>query len=300
MIAEETLFFHIGIHKTGSSFMQRQFFPSVRGLHYLDIRTHCRGFLEYVLRVDEFIYDKSEARRRFELRPENGNCKVTVVSDEMFYAPLQWSRYTNRSRGIQRLLDLFPQAHFVIVLRNQPSLLRSLYRMYVKTGGSAGLADFLEYHTAPGYLRFYEYVDYLSRVAGKQRVTVFLYEDFVQNPINFLNNWCELLGVTNDDWSHIIGKRENPSISSRLLPILRVANRFVSSQRNPQLLFPKYFHDGLSSFLLLMSGLAGKGTSTSSFERSERFRLLIDDCRKGNRMLAAVLERDLQNLGYPC
>jgi len=280
--------------------MQRIFFPSLKGIQYCDCRKDYHTFLDLLLHTDEFDFDPQQALKSFRLSGSLKKNVPTVFSDEMFYAPLQWSRYLNRTRGCYRLPKLFPGSQVSIVLRNQRSLLSSLYRMYIKTGGTSSWLNFLNRNISEGYLHYDSYIFELKNRFGSDNVAVFLYEDFVHTPESYLNSWCEWLGVDVLGWNRIIlNHNENPSISPGLLPLLRVANRFFSSRRHSDLFLPSLFHGALGKILLIFSKPI-KGTNYNLCPDTEKLTNLLEDCRKGNRRISTLLNRDLTKLNYPC
>lgn len=55
------VYIHLGIHKTGSSFLQKEFFPKYEGeLCFLD-RSKLSEFKAYVLNADDFEFDANKA-----------------------------------------------------------------------------------------------------------------------------------------------------------------------------------------------------------------------------------------------
>ena len=294
------IYVHVGIHKTGSSFMQRQFFNSLEGIHYCDCRNEYHDFLDYLLHQDEFDFSQERASVLFQEAGELTSSVPVVLSDEMFYAPMQWSRYTNRRRGCERLAKLFPTAKVAIVLRNQLDLLQSFYMMYIKTGGTSSWSGFLKKNIADGYLHYASYIEALERLFGNGNVKIFLYEDFVESPENYLSGWCDWLGVSGSGWDkQIIQRDENPSISPGYLRILRYANKFLSSRRNPDQLLPKQLHSVCSKALLAMSKHKSTSARHSLCPANEILDGLLAGCRAGNKTLSDMLNRDLSKLNYP-
>lgn len=293
------IFLHFGIHKSGSTFMQQSFFPSLEGIDYCHCGTRHRQFIDYLLHADDLEFQPEHARGLFDQTATLDGSGPVVVSNEMFYAPLMWNRYTHRRRGCDRLAAVFPEGHAAIVLRNQRDLLESLYGEFVANGGTSSWPQFLRNQVASGYLHYGSYIIYLRECFGRENVSVFFYEDFVSDPTDYLEKWCDMFGVSPAGWKREITMlRNNPSISPSLLPFLRLANRFVSSKRHPELVLPRSLHKLLRVGLLRCSTLFKK-TSRSSYPENEIMRDLLDGCREGNRAIADLVDRDLTELGYP-
>lgn len=280
--------------------MQDAFFPGLRGINYCHCRTQCREFLVYVLRTDDLEFNADYARKLFDESVALNESDTVVLSDEMFYAPMTWSGHVHRQRGCDRLAAVFPEGRVAIVLRNQRELLESLYREFIQNGGTASWPNFLKKHVAAGYLHFGSYVMHLKERFGASGLNVFLYEDFVLRPEEYLDSWCDVLGVGRGGWDRGITEiRSNPTVASGLLPILRAANRVVSSKRHPELLVSRAFHKWLTAVLLKLSPRVN-GSSRSLCPDNAALRNLLDDCRPGNREISRYLGRDLDTMGYPC
>ena len=245
---------HFGTHKTASTFMQKRFFPSLPGVHYCNCRTEYRRFLNQIINVEDFEFEASKALAEFNSVAELDPALCQVLSDEMFYAPLFYNWYCFRGRGCERLSAVFPGARAAIVFRNQGDLARSMYQMFVRRGGSSSWENFLRHKIPSGYFSYFAYVCKMSELFGKDNVFVYFYEDFLRNPHDYLNRWCDMLGVPRDSWNEsIIGKWENRGFAPSLIGIKRFTNRFISSRNQADLLFPRYFGEAVNRLLAAFS-----------------------------------------------
>ncbi|GAB5565785.1 MAG: hypothetical protein Wins2KO_28480 [Winogradskyella sp.] len=296
------VYVHLGIHKTGSSFLQKVFFP-----HYTDNvcfldRAKLASFKEYVLNEDDFEFEKTKALELFnEAVGANQNCNKVVISDEEFYGN-PYLAVLDRKRNFDRLYEIFGKSLKVILfLRNQQNLLNSLYNQYVKTGGSASFKAFLNYKKYPlnfrvPYLLYDKYVDYLIKTTGVDKVKIYLYEDFLENKSDVLNDMNkfitnksnELLGFSNFD------KKVNASLNNGNIPVLRFLNKFTKSLKSPFLLLHINAHKLIRKlFLNLRFGLSPKRNYILTSLTS------IDDVKASNTRLKKCCTRlELQKYGY--
>lgn len=280
--------------------MQEEFFPGLEGVAYCHCRSRCPDFLEYLLHADDFEFKSEHARELFEKDVNVDRSVPLVLSDEMFYAPLAWNGDVHRRRGCERLADVFPGAHVAIVLRNQRDLLESLYREFIKNGGTSPWPRFLGSQIAPGYLHYNPYVAYLFDLFGAGKVSVFLYEDFVAGAEAYLDSWCDALGVARTGWDRgIASVYSNPGISPGLLAVLRIVNRVVANRRHPELVLPRGAHALVRAAFLRCSNWF-KGSSRRLCPDTDALQRLLESCRDGNRELSELLDRDLRDLGYRC
>lgn len=160
--------FHVGYQKCGSTFLQRRFFRAVDGLNYIPVN----GLTYGLIKADDLFYDPEETlaqiRDRFEVPG-----KVNVVSHEQFIC-----NYQHITRTCDRLKALSPDAKVLIIIRNQPSLLQSMFQQRIRGGFGYTFHRYVTEMcqrdgTLPG-LFFSRVIDlYKSRFGDRVRVELF-------------------------------------------------------------------------------------------------------------------------------
>lgn len=133
---------HVGLQKTGSSFLQKHVFPNADGICYVGRPytqdNHAFNTLQY---ADSTLFDSELLRRELEKIREVGHGKpVVVISDELF-SGFPFYNYLNRATIAERLGSIVPEAEVLVFVRNQLDLILSLYNQYVKLGWYAGALD---------------------------------------------------------------------------------------------------------------------------------------------------------------
>ena len=297
------LHLHLGIHKTASTFLQRRFFPALGGVRYVSARGPLRPWLHAILRDDDLDFDPGASRRALDAAfdTEPGHAAPRVVSDEQLYGS-PYDGGATRTRTLDRLAQVAPDAHVHVVFRRQPDQLRSLYLQYVKTGGGASVEEFLTHrgwplHVTPGYFRYAEYVEALQARFTASRVHVYLFEDLRADAEGWLRAWCGALGVPEDGWPRdILAARDNPGIAPRVVPWLRAANRVARSGKQPFQAMP------------LVAHRAARWLAEAASARLRDKGQVIDDARalaflthmhSSNQRLGALTGCDVAALGYP-
>lgn len=119
------LFIHVGIHKTGSTFLQRKIFPFWPDISYLN----AWGDLYSI--VNQSTGDK------------------ILMSNEMFTG-LPWSPSgitwrTEREQCLDTLSKIFPEAKIILFIREHSQLIISFYRQYLHEGGTEKISDFFSF-----------------------------------------------------------------------------------------------------------------------------------------------------------
>lgn len=212
---KKNIIIHIGLHKTASTFLQTYVFPRFDNCTLLT-----RPFTQYneafnrLQYADDTLYDKSQ----IESIIESIQTSNIILSDENLSGKLFFYNALNRSLIAKRLCELFPEAKIVIVLRNQMDFINSAYNNYIKGvhKGKKGIHKFIKYeskayddfklHSArakidnyPDYLLYNTDDECLNLEVLKYskllelykslfpEVKVLLYEDFLVNPGDFLN-----------------------------------------------------------------------------------------------------------------
>ena len=199
---------HLGLHKTASGALQRQFFPACGGLNLLTtLDPAVRQFVHAVTRKDPLYFDPKQALELVggQVRSD----RVNLLSNESLsgppYAGVAEGGLDHRSPVLQNLRAAFPDARVVLVLRRQDSLARSLYRQYLKRGGTARVQHFYGISAAhqPPLMSldrfcFSPFVRCVFESFGS-RVLVLTFEEFLRDQRLFLERLCHFIGVERPD-----------------------------------------------------------------------------------------------------
>ena len=226
--------FHIGYHKTATTWFQSRFYPFVEADVVERSTIH-----DTFLRPPGLEFDPKAARLRI-----RGNIESQVFCDE----ELSGNPHNGGLNGLlseavaNRIADAFPEAKVVIFIRNQFSMARSVYKQYVKMGGTWSAERYFlpgRFRAAmnvapnrnptlrPGHLSYSKLVGKYVELLGRPNVYVYLYESFVTDPLRFLEGMCQDLGLnTKCPLDSLDFSSTNQSFSSYSLQIVRLLNHF--------------------------------------------------------------------------
>jgi len=112
----DNFFFHIGLHKTASTYLQRVVFPTWPGIIYLRHRN-----IEYFLRLSP--------------------AEKYLISCEGL-SGATFANLDERLKCIARLAEMFPGANTIIGFRPHGGFVASLYSQYLRYGGSKAFDSF--------------------------------------------------------------------------------------------------------------------------------------------------------------
>lgn len=303
---------HIGYHKTGTGWFQRRFYPAVGNARYVPRAT----VREALLGPSALQFDPIAARQHLEVDRE-GEGESVLLCEEELSGNIHWSglRGCLTKDVAYRLRQVLSEARIVIFIRNQYSALASSYVEYIKEGGTHPPRHYFfpdrRYRRAHYALRSaphfsFDHFDYhtLARhyeeVFGRDRVHVFLFEEFQQGGKRFVQGFAEELGLEVDPEA-VAEDRVNPGYPAVLLPLARGLNRFTWRDVPDKHYF--FTLPGCHRFRVLL--LRGLSRLISPMDPAP-FRLdaktkaaAARHFSEGNRRLAEDRGLDLARHGYP-
>lgn len=296
-------FIHVGLPKTANNFLKERFFPTLKDLCLCDIKRSHKRFMDYFYFASDFEFDPSYARQLLRECSDPANAGSPHVISSEGFSGTPWNGAILRKRNFDRIAGIFEYPHIVVVLRNQADMLQSHYLHYIKHGATVPWRVFLrdQRHNlvwARDYLKYGYQVKYLIDIFGQDRVSVLFYEDFRREPIEYLNQWCDILGVERDSWdTSILNHRDNPSISPAFVPLVRFVSKLTSSSKHPYLLLPRSLHAPFWKLMTRLSAKLPRRKSSRAIPKDAADEFL-KDCCDSNRLLEQIVGRDLEPLGY--
>ena len=169
---------HIGYHKAASSWFQAEFFPRARNAYVIPRSVVARE----ILLPSPFAFEPQTARRNF-LSHAPGRI---VMSEEELSGNLHTAGlHGGMSKEIaERLHRTFPDAHIVMIIRNQNDVIASAYKQYIQGGGTRSIERFLKPSIAPhkipnfslDFLVYDGLIGYYESLFGRPNVHVYPYE----------------------------------------------------------------------------------------------------------------------------
>lgn len=143
---------HIGLHKTGTTFLQRCFFPELeldfhRSVNAFDHQRSTRLKYRKLLISDENLSGRPWIRPKFRSDLEGGG---------------RWIE--NFEACVLNLKDVFPNAKIILGVREHMSLLTSLYLQYLHEGGIREVDDFFHMDASAGGIIGFEDLKFRRRI----------------------------------------------------------------------------------------------------------------------------------------
>lgn len=137
-------FVHIGFHKTGTSFLQKNIFWDKDQPFCSPWTVDSGEIIEHFVITNPRKFNPGQIRQHFLQDVLNANCEnlVPTISHEALSGNALRGRYYGFDVA-SRLKKVFPTARILIVIREQRSMLRSSYNQYVMQGGMFSIEDFI-------------------------------------------------------------------------------------------------------------------------------------------------------------
>jgi hypothetical protein len=209
---------HIGYPKTATTWFQKSYFPLVKDI---DLLRHHDLPLYFLRAKGPADIDRSKTFfERFKSR--------LVISDEnMVGGEKEDMIYTHPFK----YKEVFGDAIIIVFLRNQLEKYASNYGQFVKKGGKHSLEYFLfrdrEDFVFGGRKHSYDTVlgNYI-KAFGKERVFIYLFEDFREEPRGFIRDFTHKFGF-DIDLTRVSYHRENVSLPVSAIKIKRSLNHLT-------------------------------------------------------------------------
>ena len=197
------IFFHVGISKTGSTFLQQRVFPFVKNIEY--IPTH-----KYRQINDEIK------------KVKNGPILVSREFDRQF----------------EREVDLFAKHQKnvtpIIVFRQHDQYLASQYRRFIKNGFKGEVESFFDVENDTGFFKkihfnFSYQVEYLRQKFNTEPL-VFLYEDLKNEPQHFIKNFVDSIGGEIDPQA-VDFSTKHGSYNEKQLKVIKTISKYINLEK---------------------------------------------------------------------
>lgn len=203
------IYLHIGLHKTGTSFLQKLIFPKLKDIDY------------YNPKFDDV----------FKIKPKN----ITLISNEAVAGNPYSLNKKDRYETLNFIKKLFPKANIIFVKRKPKYWINSLYKQYIRSGG---VYNFQRWFNEIFDFDFLDdkYENELKK--NFKNVLILDYEELKEKPETFIKKLCNFIGVNVPSYEN---KTIYSSYTERQIVICRFFNRIGFKRKlNPVWYFGRH------------------------------------------------------------
>ncbi|MDZ7829170.1 MAG: hypothetical protein U5K33_06685 [Halofilum sp. (in: g-proteobacteria)] len=202
------LYLHVGLHKTGTTYLQSEVFPFWSGVRYLRNLT-----VENFLRIDP--------------------AETCLASREGFSGPALGTR-EEKLAFLKRLSRMFPDARILISFRRHASYINALYSQYLRYGGTLPLSGFFDPDLDNGVLTradilYRPYIEAIHEYWDRPPF-VFLLSEIMEQPERLRSDLGDLFGCEPPEFRPARRSTRNASLGTVQAETLRRLNRLCGVQ----------------------------------------------------------------------
>ncbi|WP_297446654.1 hypothetical protein [Desulfurobacterium sp.] len=193
------VYFHVGLGKTGSKYLQFVFFPALKGINYIHMTR----------------YKKSKEIIK---RAGSGKFLVSREFDRQFEKEVEWFSAD------------FPDTGAIMVLRRHDEWILSQYKRFIKNGHRFSFDEFFNLNNT-GFFRiehmlFYEKIKFLESHFTREPL-VLLYDELRSNPESFLDKIAAYTGTAYDK-EKIRFSKKHASYNEKQLKFIYAVSRYIN------------------------------------------------------------------------
>lgn len=209
--------FHIGYHKTATTWFQKKFYPNVSNFD-VAARDLIRSYFYERVNKD-FASDKN-----------------IIFCDEELSGNIHNAGYSGLlSNSVAKKISNFKNPHVIIFIRNQYNIIVSSYLQYIKEGGNYSFSRYVEHKDfirsnrtslfSFSHFNYENLIQTYEHLIGKDNVHVYLFEDFISNQKSFIDSFIKEHNLE-IDIEKVDFNKNNNSYSYISLFFARIINSF--------------------------------------------------------------------------
>lgn len=301
--------FHIGYHKTASTFIQRGLFEAYAEYFY---RVPQREIFHRLIYPSDLAWSLEDGRSFVDEQKRIAGRRLTVFSNERLSGGPHYGAHDALSL-LGRIWQVAPDATILVVVREQAAMIRSMYSQFVRAFGMCSLAEYIDSsytkHSKetfdPVSLQYHRLVEAYIECFGREKVHVVPFELLVRDREAFRHRILDALGVAQEERSRLLWKapeKTNARSSALQIALLRRLNPLIR---------PSIPHVGSTYYSPLSSliaravvRVAGAGAFGLLNRRLERLQseaveqFVADRYAESNARLRELTDLDLTSFGY--
>lgn len=230
-------FIQVGDYKTGTTWLQKYFYPIHSEINYLGgpfQNNELEHLLHLMIDSRDLDFNNIKIHNKILQLLKNSKDIKTGICREVFSCT-NFISGENARRNAERLFKIFGKVKIIFIIREQISMIQSIYSTYLKTGGTLPLNKFIfDPIISRGLVervKWHKQIQMYFDIFGKDNVHVGIFEQFKYDKQAFLNEICKHLEIQpfqliNDEITL------NKGLTTYGALVSRIGNRFFRSYYN--------------------------------------------------------------------
>jgi hypothetical protein len=245
------VYFHIGLHKTGSTFLQKKVFPHLKDCFSVSYFSNKKYFkeVENLQKFNPLNFKKKKIDNLLKLKNKKKNI---LLSSEQFSGSGNFSQIAalnNFYNNFFFIKKFFPKAKIILIIRNQKDIINSYYKDEVSRGLTLNFEKWVGNNIKNNSLNYFKYdilVSFLFKQFGKNNVIVGFFEEIFEDKFSVLKFFEKIF--KKKFYKKINMSRSNPGIADQLIFLNRFINHFMKTKLNTETFTGKYDYLKLHQF----------------------------------------------------
>jgi hypothetical protein len=190
---QSKFYIHIGLHKTGTTFLQENIFPKLKNIQYINHENFIKSLSTFDNHQANYFMSFEGLSGKLWDRDHN---TLSFNKEHRFIESFE--------KTVNNLKTFFPEAVIIVFFRKHGEFLISIYKQYIKRGGTLSLNEFYKEKgiMQPEDLNYNYRIKLLKKLFNE--VHVFDYNDFKKDSVATINHMC---GIMNCDWNQSVNKK---------------------------------------------------------------------------------------------
>lgn len=201
--------FHVGFAKTGSTFLQKCVFPNIKGIHYPSPTDR---------EIFNFLWNVTNFKDKNDVFPYLDESKMNLISFEGISGSM-WGKKSYEYESLNWITQSFPNAKMIFFTREYDSLVKSIYKHFIRSGGTLDYESFINEYISEERYKFKKYIKTLHSMFNE--VLILKYEDFKSDKNKIISQIVDFVGGELNGYED---KMINVGITENQVKILRILN----------------------------------------------------------------------------
>jgi hypothetical protein len=308
---------HIGYAKAASSWCQNRIFRDENSGFYDPYSDNKYEMTFEIIEKSPLNFDMKKTKDKFYSKLDESNNNPAVFSSEGLSGNWFSGGY-NKKMIADRIHSIFPNAKILIIIREQNSMLSSVYRQYVYKGGLRSPQEFFIPENINGeqlrpgrgrgpeftldHFKYNRIIKYYKKQFGDNNVLVLPLELLKSNKEEFLEKILSFGGATPKKEFSPFGDRENVGISEFTAKFQRYVNLLMNPDYiNDYSIYHTQFTEIVGRFLLRSIEYLTPSAIQRKIEGDldeEIEKIVGDEFKSSNKRTNMLIDYDLKKFGY--